>query len=77
MFASLQTKLIAIGAIVLAILAALVKIFYMGKAAARVDDMSEKLRNAEKANEIRDSVNRTPDDQLRDRLRKSGWLRDE
>ena len=76
MLASLQAKLIALGAIILAILAALIKIFYMGKASARVDDMSEKLRKSEKANEIRDSVRRTSDDELRERLRKSGWLRE-
>jgi len=76
MISSLQIKLAAAAGIFLAILAALIKIFYMGKASAKVDDMSRKLRNVEKAQKVRRDVDRTPDDELRDRLRDSGWLRD-
>ncbi len=75
--ASVQAKLLAAAGIVLAIIAALIKIFYMGKASAKVDDMGRKLRRVEKANEIRAKVRNTNDDDaLRERLRKSGWLRD-
>jgi hypothetical protein len=76
MWGSLKLKLIALGGIILAVVAVITKIFFMGRASAKVDDMGRKLRRVEKANEIRASVRTSDDDKLRERLRKSGWLRD-
>ena len=76
MLGSLQLKLIALGGILLGILAVIARFFYLGKASAKADDAGRKLRTVRKANEIRDSVSRVDDNELRDRLRKSGWLRD-
>jgi len=73
--AGFKLRLIAIGGIILAVIALLAKIFFMGKQSEKVEAQSKQLRRARVAREIENDINAVPDNELRDRLRDSGWLR--
>ncbi len=72
MFAGLYAKLIAGGVIVLAFLAAIGKIFLMGKAAARGEQAQANERTRDAIDKARADGPHDRDDAV-DRLRKSGF----
>lgn len=67
-------KIIAIGAIVIAVLAALSRVFSAGKTAAKAEGQAEQLSNVATRNSVDASVASSSDASNRDRLR-SKWTR--
>lgn len=68
LLAPIAGRLLAWGTIVVAVLGALALVRKSGRDAERADQNQRKLEDISRANEIRDEVDRMPDDAVRDRL---------
>lgn len=72
----LKGKTLAAIGIVMGVFALMLRLFFLGKASEKAEDLGESLRRAEVARNVEKDISRVPDDALRDRLRNNGWLRD-
>ena len=72
----IKGKLIMVIGILMGVIALLMRLFFLGKASAKAEDLGESLRRAEVARNVEKDISRVSDDELRDRLRDNGWLRD-
>lgn len=75
MIATLQAKLLAFGAVVLAVLAALAAVFRAGKKSAQHDQARESLNTLRQRSKTEDAVAQMDDARVRERLGR--WMPDD
>jgi hypothetical protein len=73
-FATLQTRLIAAGAAIIGVLAILLRVFYAGKNAAKVESMEKVLDDVKTKNDVSHRVDSLPAGSAADELR-TKWKR--